>query len=44
MSLKGILHKIAWVNLETREIKIKETEDEVYIFRDNKHSLGIIGV
>ena len=33
MNLKGVLHKIAWVNLETKDVygqKIEEPADEVY--------------
>lgn len=40
MSLKGVLHKIAWVNLETREVRIDEPEDEVYIKYLGGYGLG----
>lgn len=30
MSLKGVLHRIAWINLSTGEVKIEEPPDELY--------------
>jgi aldehyde:ferredoxin oxidoreductase len=40
MSLKGVLHKIAWVNLNSKEIKIEEPADEVYTKYLGGYGLG----
>lgn len=40
MNLKGVLHKIAWVNLNTKEVKIEEPADEVYTKYLGGYGLG----
>ena len=40
MNLKGVLHKIAWINLGTQEVKIEEPADEVYTKYLGGYGLG----
>jgi len=40
MSVQGVLHKIAWVNLSTGDVKIEEPKDELYLQYLGGYGLG----
>lgn len=40
MSLNGIVQKIAWVDLNKREVKIEEPDDDIYINYLGGYGLG----
>jgi aldehyde:ferredoxin oxidoreductase len=40
MSLQGVLHKIAWVDLSTGDVKIEEPKDELYLKYLGGYGLG----